>query len=655
MLSDDDELHLLLCKKERWQIDENPDRFSEDRYLVTVNSGRQFVLAHPYSLHTAMYRDAKEPNERFLHMKAAHDYLWPQYAITWNDWDEARYYAHCMHYSQIIQAGGGGIGKSDTTARIVLQWWLASPRTRAGVIASVTLESLQTRIWGYMVRALNSVAIPVGAKDLGGQSPKIIFPGVRDKIHGLFAVPVKEGADDVSTKTLSNLVGRHPEEGLMMVLDEAPFMSPKVVDVIPNLEKGVEFFQLWAIGNSDSWDDLHGALATPKKGIDSIDPARDEIWPTMHDNSVCLYFYPYKSPAITDPDPIKRGMLAKFLTTTEKIAAEERVYGKDSENFWKMTLGFWRPGRAGSVIVTEKFLTEQAVHDVAEWSGFYALNIVAGLDSAMEVGGTGCKLRMAILGHTMDGSVCLDFKEEELLFPIAIKVTHDDSGEKQLCERVIDKLIEWQCPLANLALDATGVGRAVGGLLSVYYMQRKGVWEEPYRIISARQGSGQKKEDDPMVMVYTPTDLWVKFRDFVMRNQIRGLDRKTIKQFVNRLLVRKGEGETKKWVLESKGDFRSRMSAKEPALAHSPDEADAAVLCCLAAQLRFGFSPGQKRDLPNNKDFDEFFAQKVAILHRQGLSAGETLRKIEEVKRAPVIRASFGKSLEESLALKRGR
>jgi hypothetical protein len=114
------------------------------------------------------------------------------------------------------------------------------------------------------------------------------------------------------------------------------------------------------------------------------------------------------------------------------------------------------------------------------------------------------------------------------------------------------------------------------------------------------------------------------------------------------MLIRKSD----KWILESKGDFRSRMSAREPALAHSPDEADAAVLCCLAAQLRYGFAPGQKRQLPKEIDVDEFFAQKIASLHRQGMTAGQSLREVQAEKRAPLIRANFGTDISQAISVR---
>ena len=81
----------------------------------------------------------------------------------------------------------------------------------------------------------------------------------------------------------------------------------------------VEFFQLWIAGNSSDKTDLHGACATPRAGWDNIDYQRDSSWPTVYARGICLYFNPYKSPAITEKDDQKRARLAKFLITTSGI------------------------------------------------------------------------------------------------------------------------------------------------------------------------------------------------------------------------------------------------------------------------------------------------------------------------------------------------
>lgn len=654
-LSEEEELHYYLAKKEGWIVEPVPNAGrGEDPYCIITDSGSRYPLVHPYDIHMGIYRDSRDVNEKYKHLVAAHHYLWPQFKETWTEWDEATFYAHCSGYSSIILASGAGAGKSHRVARIGLLWWLANPKHRAVIVASTTLESLQGRIWGYVVKLLNETAFSVGAKDFGGQTPRILFPGVRNKIHGMFAIPVKDTAKDAdnSAKTLSNAIGRHPDEGLIAILDECPFMTAKIIDAVPNWERGVEFFQLWGLGNSDSKNDLHGALATPRAGWKTVHWQKDDIWPTTHKNGICLYFNPYKSPAITEVDPIKKAILSKFYITAEQIEAAKRTYGEDSANFYRMILGFWPPGDSGATIVSEAFLTEQQVSAQAEWSGFFPLHVVAGLDSAITVGGKGCKLRLAVLGHTMDGRVCLDYQGTKLLFDIEIKTSSEMSGERQLCERVLDVLEQYQCPLSALVIDATGLGRAIGELLSIVNQNRRKVWEEPFRIVSTRLGSGKEKPDDPRILVYNPTDLWTRFRSFVMHDQVRGLDNETKAQLINRQLIKVRD----KHVLESKNAYKSRMASINPGLAHSPDEADSAILALFSGILKYGFFLGQKKELPNTANYEDLIMQKMAALAAQragGLAViGEAQNVMLPSHSLKIHRPNFGATLEQAVSLK---
>src|SRR5262249_18342792 len=154
---------------------------------------------------------------------------------------------------------------------------------------------------------------------------------------------------------------------------------------VPNWEKSVEFFQLWLAGNSCDKSDLHGACATPRQGWDKIDWRRDEMWPTVYSKGLCLYFNPYKSPAITEKNEEKRAKLAKFLIDNDGIAKGVDDYGTESPSFYRFVLGFWPPDNIAATIATKRFLTEQAVQSISEWSGLAAMHVVAGLDPAFAI------------------------------------------------------------------------------------------------------------------------------------------------------------------------------------------------------------------------------------------------------------------------------
>lgn len=537
-------------------------------------------------------------------MKKAHDYLWSKDTATWHYWTERRFRAHCEGWSYITYAGGASTAKSYDAAKIALIFWLANPQHRTVVIASTTLESLGARIWGYVTKALNAMEVKLPFQYMGGQSPKILYPSdkkvggkIKDTIHGMFAVAAKSGDAE---KSISTWIGRHPDEALMLVLDESTEINAGIKDSFANLEAGGKPFQCYGIGNSLSIFDLHGAMSTPKDGWDSVDPLKDNKWETTQKNGLCLFFSCYESPAIFEPDEAKKKRLSKFLITEEQINEKKLTYGEDSDSFWRFVLGYWKTASSESVVVSKEFLEEFQVDRSAEWTGFYPLYAVAGLDPAFSTGGDECILRIAILGVDHSGKIVLDFKYNKLVFKIDIKRSVDDSADIQVAKQVEAILRRYNIPLSHLAIDATGQGRSLGEVIKLYMREIK----PPIKIYSTKQAVGlnSKTAKSFDVLVKSSYELWHTLREFVQTEQVRGLDNTTIHQLSSRLVETRGGKNT----LESKYDYKKRMGAVSPLLAKSPDYADAAALALQSAIINYGFTPGQTRAMPslNSQGFD---------------------------------------------------
>lgn len=498
-------------------------------------------------------------------------------------------------------AGGAGCGKSVSAAKIALIFWLSDPRHNTCIVASTTIDSLESRIWGYVAKFISASQVELPILYMKSKPPKITHKDAIDKIHGMFAVAIRQGEDN---NVLSTLIGRHPDKGIMVVLDEATDMHPAIVKALPNLEQGVEFFQLWAIGNSHSKHDLHGAISTPKVGWDNIDWKRDDMWETVHKNSICLYFNPYKSPAITDPDPERRIRLGKFLITKEGIADKVKVYGEESDAFARFVLGFWRGQASENVVLSEQFVNERKLWQKAEFSGTRSMTMVAGLDPAFQKGGVGCVLRFAVLGQHTNGKIVLDYRGEELLFRVNINPKSHKSSELQIAEYVAQKLREFNCPLNRLAIDCSGIGRALGELIRVVV----GGQSQPIRIVSTNAATTKMRKKESDIITTSPSVMWLEFRKFIENDQIFGLDTVTIQQLGNRIITLKGNS----LQLEPKSDFINRMAAINPKLATSPDEADSAILAAHSAVISLGFYPGQSLDiLLHNSDYRASMAMKL--------------------------------------------
>jgi hypothetical protein len=571
-----------LIKEEGWEVKNGK----------VVVYGKEFPLVHPFAIHSKLYRTEENPDIKYQHLKRMHDLMWPGYVASWNYWDERRFRAHCEGYNYISYAGGASTGKSNCAARLALLFWLANPAKRTVLVASTTLESLNSRIFGYCSRFLDQAAIKHTYTYYEGKPPKILY-NTKDRIHGVYAVAAKQGDDD---KAIKDLIGRHPEEGLMIILDESTDMPLSLLKSLPNLEAGGIFFQIMVIGNSLSKLDLHGALSTPKEGWKSVDPLKHIEWETTQKNGICLFFSCYDSPAIHEQDPEKKKVLSRFLITKERLEENIIKYGKDSEAFWRFVLGFWRNDGSDDTVLSYAFIKEFNTQRTTEWFGRAPLKVVAGLDVAFSTGGDQVVLRLGVLGQEMGGQIVLDYGKDSLLFKLKLLANTDRSAELQIAEQVLSVLQSYHCPVSSLAIDVTGQGRAIGEVIRL----RAGAVENPIKIYSTKVGQAATREFD--VVVKNSLELWTDMRDFIQTDQIRGLDDVTIVQLTSRRIeVQEKSG---KRVLESKAKFKAAMGSINPSMARSPDEADAAALVLQAAKIKYGFRPGQRIDVIKQESFD---------------------------------------------------
>ena len=584
-----------LIEQEGWDIISTPEG---NPAVAAMN--KVFPYAHPFSIHAKLVKEESNPDLKFNSLKAMHDYAWPQYAKTWNYWDERRFRTFCEGYTYVSYAGGASTGKSHCSARLALLFEMISPKTRTVIVASTTLSALSVRIWGYITRLVSELRINFPLHLYGGQSPRILYDK-RDPIHGMYAVAAGKGTDE---KAIANWIGRHPKEAMMLILDEAPDLDPVLLKSLPNLESGSIDFYCMALGNSLSIFDLHGALSTPKHGWDSINPVKDVIWETTQRNGKCLFFSCYESPAIHEQDPEKKKLLEKIFITEEVLQEKTETYGKDSDSFYRFVLGFWKRSGIDETVISKSFLDEYDVRKTAEWSGITPLQIVGGLDPAFSQGGDQCIFRLAVMGQDVYGQIVLDFRGEELIFRIPINASINTAIETQIAKYVINVLAKYKCPLGNICIDSNGQGRALGELIR---LRAKSV-ETPLKIYSVRQGNMAVNSFD--VIIKTNLELWTNIQKFIQTNQLRGLDITTIAQLTSRKVIVKGS----KQILEPKKEYKRRMGAISPTLAHSPDEADTVALTLMAAMLRFGFTPGQRREIRNQTFDDVKYREHLAII-----------------------------------------
>ena len=591
---------------EGWEI----EGVGKDRRVHAY--GRKYRIKDPLAIHLHTYRTNQDHGTRFRAMKRSFEILWPDEVQTFHYWMERAFYEHCNWDTEyFVMAGGAACSKTYSAGYIGTIFWLSNPYENAVIDASTTLASLRSRIHGYIKRGIITATITPPHKIIGSPNPQI-HPLPQDDIHGIFGVAAKSGNDE---KAISDLIGRHPEYSLLVILDEGTDMPLALVDAFPNWRQGLKGrLQVIIIGNSKDKSDLHGALATPKNGWDSVSPEMSR-WETANPGGVCLYFNPYDSPAIHETDPIKKRLLSQVLMNEEKLIAAEQSDGVDSVAFWRFTMGFWKGDDRKAVIATESFLAEYDCQHLAEFAGRGQIRVAAGLDPAFSTGGDKCILRLAALGQIINGQIVLDFRGESFIFEIPIRAGTGKSAEIQIADETIRILNHYQVPLNVLCIDASGQGKGLADIIQL----RSGTGISPTKIYNTNVG-GRMKKDDMGIFITSSHAQWQKGREFITHQQIYGLDSRAKFQLHSRLVIIKNGKET----LESKIDYKRRMSIISSVMGGSPDHCDAAMLAIQSAMIHFGFNLGQKAEVTT---YDNDLQRQLAIAIESQRATGEVVKQ----------------------------
>ena len=510
---------------------------------------------------------------------------------------------------------------SHDAGMIALLFWLANPKERIVLVASTSLNDLQTRIWGYIQRFYmmehNKNIVMPGKIFAANQSPKILYDK-NDTQHGIFAVPLKPGKD---SKPSSNLIGRHAKDAFLAIIDEGTDVNPGFLDAKDNWEQGVNSFQLMVIGNSNSKFDPHGLLSKPIGGWHTVNPDTDTEWETKQ--GICLYFDCYQSPAILEKDPDKKKKLGKFLFTEEKIEAAKVSRGENTPGFWRFVRGFWPEDdviqSVLSLVICDKFHVEEK----SMWDGTKSLIRIAGIDPAFHSDGDDCVFRWATLGiNDVTGKMTLDFGGKKNIHYIKINDRSDEPPEYQIMNACKKLCKELGIQERNVAVDTWGAGSGFGALIEKEWSKDIMHVESSGRATDTQIAS-QSDERASDVYDRRVTELWFSMRELVLGDQIRGLDTVSIEQFCTRTYETKG----RKYSIEQKKDYKLRLGKVDNHY-KSPDEADAATFIIDLARQAYGLraertlseSEKQSRIQENlAKEFDFEVASQERMYSRMGI------------------------------------
>lgn len=511
---------------------------------------------HPISqLEAELYafREGIGPEEgglgRYEHFCNAVAIIWPD--MIWHPWLERQIESLCDH-SWISWTGCAASGKTYASSLYALVWWLADPSHSSVILSSTTAKMIRKRSWSNIQQLWRTSS----SKFVGNMvDSKTTLQSVKgDDKNAIFGIAVLDGA---TSKAVANIQGIHSER-ILCIVDEATDTPPAAFEAASNLSKGCREFQFLAIGNPHSLLDEHGRFSEPELGWDSVNIDTHE-WKTKR--GMCVRFDGMRSPNV-----IAGETKWEFLITKEQLDAATKYEGESSPRFYKYTRGFWPSEGVVKTVLSATMCHKYTVS--GEHTFDKKSEIIAGLDPAF--GGDRCILRFAKYGDLASGLMGLEFGE---VIDIQLDSAAEEPIHYQIANQVKAACEDRGVGPERLAIDATGEG---GGLCDILSKE----WSNKInRVEFGGRASDLPVSDEdgrPSHEAYNNkvTELWFSVREWVIRDQIKGMDHETQVEFCSRLF----DDKRRKIVVERKAEMKVRTG-------QSPDLADAAALVVQMARM----------------------------------------------------------------------
>lgn len=466
----------------------------------------------------------------------------------------------------VVVTGPASAGKSTEAARFAVVWMWAAPLEFAVPVTSTSVKMSKKRIWAEIKRLYTAAKIK--AKKLYGydmpghlvDSSAEIQITKGDSQHSIAIVP---GSQTFMTDGIKKLQGWHARYVLVLA-DELQDMTKEVIESCVNMKAGTKEFIFIGLGNGQSWFNTLGQCMLPKGGNPEDVNVEMERWETQ--DGICLHFDGLKSPNLTNPGPVVKGVRQNpfpYLVDQAQIDSVIKRFGENSVQYWQMVRGFPPPDDSFMSVVSESLLIKfGAMQNQDLQPGF---KWYAGLDPAF--GGDGCVLKFAKVGTfvvAQGEEVRMGIVAAHCI-PLKIVASKNQPEEFQIAEQVMEHCKQYDVEPRNFSGDGTGVGR---GALAV--IREK--WSNSIHVVQFGGGASDLPvsniDSQPCKLAYWDrvTELYFSMKTFVMNNQVRGLTTSMARGFGCRTYKTD----------RSRSKLQDKSEARK-ALGRSPDEEDAFV------------------------------------------------------------------------------
>lgn len=528
---------------------------------------------------------------KFGHFKQICEWVFPSF--EWNRWAVWAGERICQ-WRILGLTGCASCNKSSIMTLYALVSYLSDPPNTLIMVMTTTIKDAEQRIWSEFTDRFNEM------KRGGVTSLKI---SLREHYIGMADTSIGKGKgssiqlvaagdkdrDNALQKLQGAKAGRYGK--VILIWDEAQDCSISVFRAAANISNNVSF-EFKCAGNAANRFDPHGMFCEPRYGWNTIS-VNDKEWEIVVEGEIgrCIHFDGFDSPNLDGRDDISYNDLGQpifdkcDLSLVDKYPYIKRIgkiitdleKGEKDPDFWRQCRGFWPPSD----------VEVDTIYPGADLQKFGALRrVVSWLISPIEVLGVDPAKGGAdrfMVHHVKYGICKIDdiprpfpvvFGHEK--FNLKIEGATENSSQtrnmvlkvKELAERL--NIPPYNVGIDGTALDAIGDSFRDNWSRDVLMVDFGG---SPSELIFSKEDPRPCKD----VFDRRVSELWFIGRQFLINQQLSGLDKDTARELSMRKYERKG----KKISVETKETMRDRTNGT------SPDDAEGYLIGLEVLRVRF--------------------------------------------------------------------
>lgn len=471
------------------------------------------------------------------HFKNAFRLMWPKY--EWSEWVEMLIWAWCNNeYVGVI--GCQNSSKTFSTSHLAYLDYCAAPDQTSTSLATVTLKGLRQRMWGDLMMAASTAAVPCPFYIAGGSNELAMY--IKDSsrrelekfsIGGLLV----DHTQDARGKILGIKAPRRRFIG-----DEAEDINDVIYEVMTNIT-GARGRKIVMLSNPREKDSGFGKFNEPEGGWGTVNEY-DKFWKTKN-GGICIHFNGLESPNVKAGKAVFTGIITK-----EQVDDVERVNGKDSVAYWSRVLGFPAPDGMVSRVFSYYHLSK-AKQDIAF---DFKPRACATLDPAYER--DAAPMHFGVIGRDRNGKECIQCTET-----ITMHYQIGEPKHYQLARWVKEECVKRGVAPKDFIMDASGNASGTRDIL----MKE---WSPEIQWIVY----GGKATDRPVVEGLPTkasdryerfvTELWFRAAECCAAGLIYGLgnlDEETCEDLRSRLYEEKQVSDGNRIIVETKDELKKRL------------------------------------------------------------------------------------------------